>query len=687
MATAVQKITLSASRDIPFNKLVLSQANVRRVKAGVSVDELAEDIAQRTLLQSLSVRPVLDAEGQETGMFEVPAGGRRFRALELLVKQKRLAKTAPVPCVVREGGIAEEDSLAENVQRVTLHPLDQFRAFQALRDRGLGDEEIAARCFVAPTVVKQRLRLAAVAEKLLDAYAEDGMTLEQLMAFTVTNDHARQEQVWEELSRSHNKEAYFIRRQLTEGAVRASDRRAQFVGVDVYEAAGGIVMRDLFQHDDGGWLQDPALLDRLVTEKLQAEAETLRAEGWKWIAIATDFPYGHTAGLRRLAGETVGLTEEENASFAAFKAECEALEEQYSQADDLPDEADQRLGEIETAMAAFEDRPVHYDPTEIARAGIFVSIDGEGALHIERGFVRSEDEAPVESAEGGDGHSPQTTGSDGPVQRAVITIGGAPAGPETDMPEEDDTIRPLSDRLVTELTAHRTLALRDALANDPHVAFQAVLHALCLNAFYRHAKHSGFSAQAPGLAETASAKAIQARHEQWSKELPETPADLWDALTAFDGDSQTALFAHCASLAVNLVKEPWNRRPNAFVHGDQLARAVNLDMAAAGWKPTVDNYLGRVPKARILEAVREAKGQQSAQLIDHLKKADMAKEAERLLDGTGWLPEPLCLAEIETSVDTPTGEAEALPDFLAGEDDEAADPNADEPQPRAIAAE
>ena len=74
MATAVQKITLSASRDIPFNKLVLSQANVRRVKAGVSIEELAEDIARRTLLQSLSVRPVLDAEGQETGMFEIPAG-------------------------------------------------------------------------------------------------------------------------------------------------------------------------------------------------------------------------------------------------------------------------------------------------------------------------------------------------------------------------------------------------------------------------------------------------------------------------------------------------------------------------------------------------------------------------------------------------------------------------------------
>ncbi len=164
-------------------------------------------------------------------------------------------------------------------------------------------------------------------------------------------------------------------------------------------------MRDLFQHDGGGWLQDPALLDRLVTEKLQAEAETLRAKGWKWIAVAPGFPYGHAIGLRRLTGETVVFTEEEQASFAALTAEHEALEQQYAEADELPDEVDQRLGEIETIMAGFEDRPVSYDPADIARAGIFVSIDGEGSLHIERGFVRPEDEEPIKPEESGNGEA------------------------------------------------------------------------------------------------------------------------------------------------------------------------------------------------------------------------------------------------------------------------------------------
>jgi ParB family chromosome partitioning protein len=454
------EITLSASRDIPFNKLVLSQCNVRRVKAGVSIEELADDIARRTLLQSLSVRPILNAEGEKTGMFEVPAGGRRYRALELLVKQKRMNKTQPVPCVVRTGGIAEEDSLAENVHREALHPLDQFRGFQTLRDKGLSEEDIAALFFVSATVVKQRLKLAAVSPKLLDIYAGDGMTLEQLMAFMVTNDHARQEQVWEQLSQGCNTEPYYIRRHLTEGAVRTTDKRAMFVGVDAYEAAGGIVTRDLFEHDDGGWLQDPAMLDRLVTKKLKAEAERLQTEGWKWIAVATDFPYGHTAGLRRLDGHTVDHTDEETATHNALEAELDGLEQQYAEVDEVPEEVDRRLGEIETALEALNDRPVVFDPAEIAFAGAFISIDREGALRIERGYVRPEDEPPAEPAQAKyrDGAAP---GGEPSVtsQHGIITVGAGRTPEAETEAEEDDGLKPLSERLITELTAHRTLAL------------------------------------------------------------------------------------------------------------------------------------------------------------------------------------------------------------------------------------
>jgi ParB family transcriptional regulator, chromosome partitioning protein len=138
MAKAAQKITLSSSRDIPFDKLVLSQSNVRRVQAGVSIEVLAASIARRGLIQSLHVRAILDADGAETGKFEVPAGGRRYHALEMLVKQKRLAKNAPVPCIVGDPAsdiLIDEVSLAENIDRAPLHPLDQFRAFRRRANR------------------------------------------------------------------------------------------------------------------------------------------------------------------------------------------------------------------------------------------------------------------------------------------------------------------------------------------------------------------------------------------------------------------------------------------------------------------------------------------------------------------------------------------------------------------------
>ncbi|MFG1280401.1 DNA-binding protein, partial [Xanthobacter autotrophicus] len=166
-----------------------------------------------------------------------------------------------------------------------------------------------------------------------------------------------------------------------------------------------------------------------------------------------------------------------------------------------------------------------------------------------------------------------------------------------------------------------------------------------------------------GLNDSAAAEAIRMRHESWTKALPKETAELWAALEGWDADSRSALFAHVVSLSVNAVQEAWNRRPRALAHADRLAQAVDLDMAAAGWRPTVDTFLGRVTKARILQAVTEAKGQHAAERIAHLKKGDMATEAETLLADTGWLPEPLRTAGMKRPE---TGETTA-PDSIAEE--------------------
>ena len=719
MTKTARHITLSPSRDIPFEKLVLSQSNVRKIKAGISVEELAEDIARRGLLQGLNVRPVLDEAGVETGIFEIPAGGRRYQALALLVKQKRLAKTAAVPCVVRDPHsaiVAEDDSLAENVQRVALHPLDQFRAFVSLREKGLTEDEIAAAFFVAPQVVKQRLRLAAAAPVLLEVYAEEGMTLEQLMAFTVNPDHARQTQVWEAIKNSWSKEPYLIRRMLTETAIRASDRRATFVGMVAYEAAGGQVLRDLFQGDDGGWLQDPALLDRLVAMKLQAQAETIAAEGWKWIEVSVDLPYGFNLGMRRLTGTPAELSAEDQAKLEVLKGEQGQLEAEFEGTEELPDEIDARIGELETQIEALENQPTIYDLAETSRAGVFLSLDRDGQLSVQRGFVRAVDEIAASTGDEDDdvpgsvGQGGQT-GADPVAPCTVITVGGQPVtgaiGGEED---EDGLLKPLPERLVTELTAHRTLALREAVGNHPHVALTLLLHKLVTDTFRSVSASGGclearigqvyFGVQAADLNESVSAKMVDARHEHWEAALPFSDDDaLWDHLNALGDAARLALLAHCVSFGINALQE----RPNTFcgngvsAHGlarrmaqaDRVARETGLDMVEVGWVPTVGNYLGRVPKVRILEAVREAKGEGTAQLIDHLKKGDMAKEAERLLAGSGWLPQPLRLADLSgadadygaadvADLGDPEPEMVDLPDFLSGDDAAKGDLDADQ---------
>jgi len=418
--------------------------------------------------------------------------------------------------------------------------------------------------------------------------------------------------------------------------VRAADKRAQFVGVGSYEEAGGVVLRDLFQADDGGWLQNPALLDMLAIAKLREEAQAVAAEGWKWIEVAIDFPYGHDRALRRLHAAPV-LTDEEQATYEALQTEYGTIDETYSDSpDDLPDEVDQRLGEIEAALDVFHNRVPSFEPADLARAGTFVGIDSAGKLKVERGFVRPEDEAPfvepeVSANDGGEEVTAtsyaQASGAMLPVQRAVITIGGA-AEPEP--ADEDEGVKPLPERLVTELTAHRTLALRDTIASSPHVAMTALLHKLVSGAFQRvsasggclevSVRHVFFPAQADDLKDSASARAVDERQKAWAADLPlGDDQALWDHLDALDEASRSALLAHCLSFGVNALIEKVDRYGGAGLsqhalerrvgQADRLARAVGLDMAEAGWKPTAANYLGRVTKGRILEAVREAKGE------------------------------------------------------------------------------
>jgi ParB family transcriptional regulator, chromosome partitioning protein len=270
-----------------------------------------------------------------------------------------------------------------------------------------------------------------------------------------------------------------------------------------------------------------------------------------------------------------------------------------------------------------------------------VILNHDGAVRIERGFIRPADEKPQPEAE----------------QTAEASVAGDPEGSDdqamqdesgegatADDEEEDD--RPLSDVLVRDLTAHRTLGMRLNLGEQPDVAIVAVTHALAAQIFYLGAVahvvgiqpiKTDLAGHADGIEDTPAGKAWADRHANWARQIPRDVTGLWAFVAELDPDSRMALFAHCVALTVNAVKLPWDRRPRALATADRLAKAVSLDMTGY-WRPTVRSYLGRVTKARIQEAVCDGVSGEAAERMADMKKVDMAEAAEQLLSATDWLP-------------------------------------------------
>ena len=290
-------------QSIPLDQLELSPANVRKTSAGkTAFAELKASIAAHGLLENLIARAI--EPGPEGNVrYAVIAGGRRLTALIDLAREGMLATDYPVPCrVVDDDAPESELSLTENVVRAAMHPADQVEAFAGLATGGATVADIAMRFGVTEKLVEQRLRLGNAAPVLLEAYREGRIDLEVLTAFAVTADRDRQIAVWEQVKeQGYRPGAWQIKRMLTEDRVAARTSIARFVGVEAYETAGGATTRDLFadEDDNGVWLDDPALLDKLATAKLEAAAGEVRSE-WKWAEARIEVDWSAIARFGRM---------------------------------------------------------------------------------------------------------------------------------------------------------------------------------------------------------------------------------------------------------------------------------------------------------------------------------------------------------------------------------------------------
>lgn len=528
-------------QQIPLNRLVHAKANVRKTGRDLGIEGLMVSIGTHGLRQNLNVRATSGSR------FEVVAGGRRLEAMRRLAKAGKLAAATPVPCqVLAEDDNPVEISLVENAHRSEMHPDDECNAFAELADGGMSLEDIGARFGVSEVVVRRRLRLARVSPKLRKLHRDGEVSLAQMMALALVDDHAAQEQAWSALPDYH-RDPRSLRRYLTQEGMSANHRLARFVGVEAYEEAGGVVLRDLFE-DEVPVLADAMLVERLALAKLEAAAKLVRAEGWVWVKVALQNDY---EPYDRIYPENEG----------------DAYE----------------LGDME-------------------RAGAKVTLTYDGTIQIDRGLV--EPTEPVKEKRGTD----------------------------------ENGIPTYSEAVLTDLTAHKSAALRLELARNPKVALAAVVHGLGLGLLYHtglgtcldlSARSSNLEARIHSPDECSAHPALGETIAAWRECLPADADGFWAWCLEADTEKLSELLALLAGLTVDA---SYSKGAAAV-----LGEALGLDMRKH-WAPKVEGFFGRLSKPLMEHLLTEVGEEVEAAKLAGLKKGEAASNTAVLLTAREWLP-------------------------------------------------
>lgn len=618
----------SETISVPLNKLSIDPKNVHagKVYGKQGIETLADSIRKDgfRLLQDPIVR-----KAEKKGHYYVIAGGRRLTALNLLAELGEIEKSYVIQCKERSGEDALEVSLTENIEREAMQPVDQLHAFRRMVEEGKEPIDIAARFGVSEMTVRRRLALVKVAPALLDLYSKGEMSLSQLEAFTLTDDHDRQVDIWENLP-YWSKDGKAIRDAISSAGVAPTDKRMKFIGgLAAYEAAGGAVRRDLFDDENNGFATDVALVEKLVADKLQQEAETIRLAGWAWVECSKGYP-SDTSGMRRVYAEEHPLSDEAQAEVERLTAEHEQLADLF-EAEEATENDEARVEEIRKRIEELTDIPPVYRVEDIAIAGCYVFLDYYGNLKVEAGFVRPDNDLTVT----------EDRTEDETIGRSVTDT--------TTMDQKPTGFNP-SAALVMELSAQKTAAIRAAMANNSQIALVAVVHSLLLNGSSLYGTEEScldirLTSERLGgiIKDAAECKGIvefDTLSEMYGDHIPGSAGDLWYWLLEKPQDELLSLLAYAAAKSVNALHLAHYERSKQRAHADRLATALNMDMRE-WFVPTAANYFSRVSKTGIEEALAAAKGADFAAGVSGMKKGDAAAYAERNIAGTGWLPPQL----------------------------------------------
>ncbi len=680
---------------IPLNKLVISPKNVRKTPVNDDQDaELYASIKETGLKQNLLVHKV----GTK---FHVHAGGRRLAALNKLAKDKIIKPDHPISCSIEDPDQAEDTSAAENMIRAAMHAADQFEAFAALRKKGRSEDEIAKRFGITNDLVRRRLKLASVSPDLMQVFRDGEMSLDCVMAFTLTDDHARQNEAWEVVKQHYNPSPHSIRNHLTQKSYSGCSKLALFVGIDAYKQAGGSVIEDLFAERDAMHLEDPDLLEKLAMDKLQGLAKDA-TKTWKWAEACLDVDYDSFRPYGRIYPQPL----DPDPKLAAEKTKLEnrhaVLEANYDEqtwTEELQEEEDQiwkRIREIE----AIQEANVAYTDEDHKVAGCIVSISHNGEPRLETGLVRPED-LPEPEATPSDQLGEESASNN---EDAVST------GPNIELPQAmqrselpinaTETARKeqgIPRSLADDLRATRHQIIRAHLAADYGTAYDAMLYAMVISVLGNHRSQSPLdlslrpattTASRETLKDTVAERMLEALNDglniAWLE--AKAPGDFAQMSALPEPDKQ-ALFAWCAAYALN---QQLSNDTGASAVIEAIGSRLNVDVAAC-WRPTADAYWGRVKKDHALDMAKALIDDRWADDKSGLRKAEIAKSMEQAFCDTPqeaagltaqaaaktsrWLPDGMAVGDekadqakpnsVEVDSVSPADDADILPAFMS----------------------
>ncbi|WP_052208869.1 ParB/RepB/Spo0J family partition protein [Croceibacterium mercuriale] len=619
---------------IPFNKLVLSDSNVRKTHNSDADEQLSLDIEAHGLLQNLVV-----TKAKKRGFYAVIAGGRRLRGIGMIVDRGAWEPTVEIECKLLEGSeeSASEVSLAENFQRLAMTPAEECRAFQHFIKEGDDTAAVAKRFGQTQRFVDGRLRLAALAEPIFDALASGKITLELAKAYASTDQHDVQLRVFEQLRHSYSQTPDNIRRTIAGQAVAGTDPLALLIGEGAYTAAGGRIERDLFSDVAADSWLDVEIVQRLVGEKMEAEAARLMADlgiGCVW-PVASTYSYNVKTELKLNAVRLppAPISEEAALRIDQIHERMEVLVELID--DETAEDSEARDAEVLAAEKEYEgletelselSNPVRVLPEEWkGEVGRFLILSKQGEMVLEPDYY-SEKVLRLETDDsgaitGGSFSEPAPRGGDKTPESAEAA---APDG------------KKISQSLFDQLAVQRRNILAASLLGDPGLALDFAIFSLAASE-YASDKGTSISAGRPqdpargdipqGTAETMLAEARDALDASWRE--PKSVVDRFIAFRALDDDAKAAWLAY--TVATSLEAKKGYGSAYHPVHA-LLGTLLEIDVPAL-WRPTSENFFDRISKTQCLAALTDVGGAELAARYAASKKPDLSAACSKLFAG------------------------------------------------------